>query len=161
MPLLIKWPKGWGSDKRIRQTVALMDLAPTFLEAADARQMKGMWGGQLTRRDGAPGSEVYSEGMLYGKEQMAFTTDDYKVIYYPFREEGDAEFAVFDRQRDRSEHTDLAEKGAATELQNRLKAGAGEAQTTARRWTESGTAGFELTETEKRRLRSLGYLGGN
>ncbi|NIM06608.1 MAG: sulfatase-like hydrolase/transferase, partial [Armatimonadetes bacterium] len=53
VPLLIKWPQGWQADKRIKQTTALMDLAPTFLKAADAPPMEGMCDGEWARQDGA------------------------------------------------------------------------------------------------------------
>ena len=161
VPLLVKWPRATEADGRISQTVGLLDLAPTFLEFAGAPPMPGMEGAALPRKDGLVGAEVYSEGLLYGRDQTALTGDDYKVIYHPHAESGERQFEVYDRRSDREEQRDLAGTEAASDLRVRLEELTDESRVAASQMTATGKAEFRnmvLTEERKRRLRALGYL---
>ena len=113
--------------------------------------------GPLPRRDGEPGAEVFSEGTLHGAEQTALTTDEYKVIYRPTAEGGRGEFEVYDRRRDRAEREDLAGTDVAAYLRARLKRLTEETKA-ARTKGAAGASRTEMSEDERRRLRSLGYL---
>ncbi|MCJ7751834.1 MAG: sulfatase [Armatimonadetes bacterium] len=157
VPLLVKWPKGVGADKTIRQTVALGGVAATVLDAAGSAPMEGRRVEPLPQRDGGPGDEVFSEGTLHGSAQTALTTDEYKVIYRPGADEGRGAFEVYDRRRDRWERHDLAGTGAASELRARLKALTEEAHAE-RAKRAAGAPRMGMSEDERRRLKSLGYL---
>jgi len=157
VPLLVKWPKGVDADKVVKQTVALGSLAATALEAAGCPPMEGRRVEPLPRRDGGSGAEVFSEGILHGSEQTALTTDEHKVIYRPGADEGRGAFEVYDRRSDRGERRDLAGTEAAADLQARLKALTEEAQA-ARVKRAAGAPRTEMSEDERRRLKSLGYL---
>jgi len=160
VPLLVKWPTGWAADERVMQTVGLTELAPTFLEVAGV-STSGMSGKPLPRREGDGGAEVYSEGMFYGSEQTALTTDGYKLIYRPHEEPGALRFEVYDRRRDRDERQDLGGTGVAAGLREGLVKRTEAAQEAAERWKPRGEKEFEvidLSAQSKRRLRALGYL---
>ena len=161
VPLLVKWPKATEADKRISQTVGLLDLAPTFLEFAGAPPMADMEGAVLPHREGLAGAQVYSEGLLYGADQAALTGDDYKVIYHPHAESGEGLFEVYDRRSDPGEQRDLAGTDAASELRVALEKLTEESRVAAGQVTATGKAEFRkvaLTEERKQRLRALGYL---
>jgi arylsulfatase len=157
VPLLVKWPRGVKADQQISQTVALTDLADTFLELARV-PMGEIQGRPLPRRDGEPGVEVFSEGVLYGAEQTALTSDRYKAIYH-LPASGPGRFEVYDREADRGERRDLSKTGAARDLRERLRVLTEAVM--ARRVTgnEEGAPRREVGEEARRKLRSLGYLG--
>ena len=162
VPLLVKWPEGWQSDERVRQTVGLIDLAPTFLDVAQATPMEGMQGQMLPVQDTVRGAEVYSEAVLCGPEQTALTSDEYKVIYRPYASAAGAEFEIYDRRRDRREQHNLADQHAAPGLRDRLMARTEAARAVAIQWHPGETAGTDrlaLSEQTKRKLQTLGYLG--
>ena len=163
VPLLVKWPSGRRAAQQVARTVGLVDLAPTFLAAAEADPMEGVWGRPLPMEDGASAGEVYSEGLLYGREQTAFTGEEYKVIYHPYAGDGEARFEVYNRRRDRAEHHDVGDTGAAAALKERLQAYTEAADSAAREWhpdvAGGGSGESQLDEHTRRKLRSLGYLG--
>lgn len=158
VPLLVKWPKGIGADKTVGQTVGLGSLAATVLDVAGRPPMEGRRVEPLPRRDGGSGAEVFSEGVLHGSEQTALTTDEYKVIYRSGGDEGRGAFEVYDRRSDRGERRDLAGTGAAAALRARLKALTEEAQAARAKRAAAERPKTEMTEDERRRLKSLGYL---
>jgi arylsulfatase len=121
VPLIVKWPRGVRADSRVSQTVALLDLGRTALELADCRSPDVESRAGLARVDGAPGGQVYSEGLLHSGRQTALTTDAWKLIYTP-GENGEAgRFEVYDRAADRGEQEDLAHTDAASDLRERLR----------------------------------------
>jgi arylsulfatase len=159
VPLLVRWPKSTEAEKRITQTVGLADLHDTLLEYAgvQATGTKGSRG--LPRRDGEGGREVFSEWIYYGKEQTAFTTDDYKVIYHPDAKGSGSRFEVYDRRRDRREQNNLAGTPAAGELRRRLQEVTLEMLGTRRLAAERGGRRLPaISEKAKRDLKSLGYM---
>ena len=120
-----------------------------------------MEGAVLPQRDGPAGSEVYSEGLLYGPDQTAITADDYRVVYHPHADPGEPEFEVYDRRTDREERRDLADTGAASHLRTRLRQLTEESRAAASEVKAAGTREFSnrvLTEKQKERLRAIGYL---
>jgi|GEM_PF-2298705 len=157
VPLLIKWPAGTSADKEINQVVSLVDLGGTILAQAG-----GSGRPALPMRNADRGAEVYSEALLHVAEQTALTTDKYKIIYYPFAAPGEKEFEVYDRKRDRTEQHDLANTDAAEAERARLKALTQKADIASEQWQQSGDEAFrriKLTDKDKARLKSLGYLG--
>lgn len=162
VPLLVKWPSGRRAAQQVARTVGLVDLAPTFLAAAEADPMEGVWGRPLPMEDGASAGEVYSEALLHGREQTAFTGEEYKAIYHPYASDGEVRFEVYDRSRDRTEHHDVGDTGAAAALKERLQAYTEAADSAAREWhpdVAGGSGESQLDEHTRRKLRSLGYLG--
>ncbi len=157
VPLLVKWPKGFQADRTVSQTVALTDVAITLLELAGRRPIGDGDAGPLPRRDGLPGAAVYSEGTLHGVPQTALTTDEYKVIYRPPIAGGDGEFEVYDRRLDRLEQHNLASTDFAAGLRERLKEVTEAAPPSERRRERHGPSAV-ISERERRRLESLGYL---
>jgi len=162
VPLLVKWPQGTRADARIRQTVCLTNLTPTFLELAGVRDRQGVRGRPLPRQDGGPGDQVYAEGLLYGKEQTAFVTDQFKVVYHPFADAHEEQFEVYDLQRDPAERHNLAATDATAPLRQQLAKRSHQAHALAQQWQQklaAGSSRFRLSEDAKRSLRSLGYMG--
>ncbi len=160
VPLLVKWPQGVTADRRIPQTVGMPSIGATFLASAGLPAGSGREARPLPRQAGLKGDEVYSEGTLYGEEQTALTTDDWRVIYRPFNKLQSARFEVYDRRQDPLERTNLAPAGAAKELRERLRRLSEEAQqqVVARAKREQGTERRVLTKDAERQLKSLGYM---
>ena len=162
VPLLVKWPAGWEAAGHLARIVGLVDLAPTFLAAAEAEPMEGMRGRVLPLRHDPSAGEVYSEALLYGTEQTSLTGGDYKVIYRPYAGEEEPSFKVYQRGRDRSEHDDLGETKVAAAAKERLRAYTAAARAAARGWhpdVGAGGSASQLDEQTRRKLRALGYLG--
>jgi arylsulfatase A-like enzyme len=120
--------------------------------------LKGESACVLPRVDGAPGAEVYSEGLLHTDRQTALTTDEWKVIYTPDESSAEERFEVYDRRSDRQERRDLADTDAAVGLRARLRAvtvGILAAQAAA---AQGGAPARGPGEAARRQLKSLGYL---
>ncbi len=158
VPLMVKWPKSFQADRTVSQTVALTDVAITLLELAGRRPIGDGRARPLARRGGIPGGAVYSEGTLHGASQTALTTDEYKVIYRPPVGGRVAEFEVYDRRLDRLEQHDLAPSDAAAGLRERLKALAEQAAAASERQGTHSRPSVVISDRERRRLESLGYL---
>jgi len=162
VPLLVKWPEGWPSDHLVTQTVGLAALGHTFLELARAEPMGRAGEPGIPARNGGPGAEVYSEGVFYGLEMTALTTDDYRIIFHPYEDSAGQRFEVYDRKRDRSEQHDLANTEVASKLRKRLEHRTEAARIAAGQWHVDGDQEFEtidLSEQSRSKLRTLGYLG--
>jgi arylsulfatase A-like enzyme len=101
---------------------------------------------------------VYSEAPLFGSDQTALTTDNYKAIYHLSADGGDGSFEIYDRRRDPGEQLDLATGGAAAELRDRLREMTERALKARREASRDEPRAGNLDEAAKRRLRSLGYL---
>jgi arylsulfatase A-like enzyme len=159
VPLLVKWPGGVTGDKLVTQTVPLMAVAGTLLQLARAPGLNE--GDQaLPTRDQGSVSEVYSEGIMYGTEHTALTTDDYRIIYHPYDASRQDWFEVYDRRRDRRERHNLADTEAAWGLRSRLKQLTEAAERAAvQAGGGPGARRFPLPDGMKRRMKSLGYVG--
>ena len=159
VPLLVKWPSGVTADKLVTQAVPMMHVGGTLLQFAHAPALNGR-NEALPRREGEALSEVYSEGLLYGKERTALTTDDYKIVYRPYDGSEGERFEVYDRRRDRRERRNLADTKAASDLRSRLRLLTERAeQAAAQAGRDQGGQELRLSDEAKRRMKSLGYLG--
>jgi len=158
VPLLVKWPKGTQADAVVTQTVALESLGPTLLELASVPAGASASVPALPRYDGQPGDGAYSEAPLYGPDQSALTTDDYKVIYHLPSEGKAGVFEVYDRRADPGEQRDLAAAGVAIEERERLRRMTEAAVAARERGGGEEAPRIEMSEDERRRLKSLGYL---
>lgn len=159
VPLLVKWPGGVTGDKLVTQTVPLMAVAGTLLHLARAPGLNERDQALPTRDQGSV-SEVYSEGIMYGTEHTALTTDDYRIIYHPYDASRQDWFEVYDRRRDRRERHNLADTEAAWGLRSRLKQLTEAAERAAvQAGGGPGARRFPLPDGMKRRMKSLGYVG--
>lgn len=161
VPLLVKWPRGVEAEGEVGQVVGLADLPATFFQVAGMAQPLGFRGRPLPRTNGATGTEVYSEGILYGSEQGALTTDRYKAIWRPATQLTEEWLLVYDRLADPREQKDLSETAAA-DLVERLKRRARTAKKVAAAWDVEREHDFtviDLTDATVAKLRTLGYIG--
>jgi len=158
VPLIVKWPRAVRADATIGQTVGLMDLGETVLELAGCHTPGGQRRPALARVDGAPGGEVYSEGLLHSARQTALTTDAWKLIYTPSQTGGMGRFEVYDRTTDRGEREDLGDTDAAADLRERLRRLTDETTLAQRARGTAPGATRELGAEARRQLQSLGYL---
>jgi len=159
VPLLVKWPKGVAADRVVTHTVPMRFIAGTLLQLAKAPALNGA-NQALPMRNSQAASEVYSEGLLYGTERTALTTDKYKIVYHPYEGSGNDQFEVYDRSSDRRERHNLASTNAASDLRHHLRALTEGADRTAAQVTSDPTVGaLNISDDAKRRMRSLGYLG--
>lgn len=161
VPLLIKMPEGRPADPVVTQTVGLAALGQTFLELAGADPSGPAGETRIPLRDGAPGAEVYSEGMLYGLEMTALTSDDYKIMFHPYGDSAERRFEVYDRKSDRGEHHDLAGTAVASGLREQLERRTEAARLASAQWERRGGSfrSIDLSEESQSKLRTLGYLG--
>jgi arylsulfatase A-like enzyme len=159
VPLLVKWPAGTEADDRISGLVGLIDLEPTLLQVAGIASPEGSEGSAWPRRESAGRAEVYSEGVLYGREHTALTTRGYKVIYRPYAEKPEQEYEVYDLAQDPGELNDLSNTEAAEALRRRLKTLTAEADAAVREFEAEGKPRVRLDEKTRRSLESLGYVG--
>jgi arylsulfatase A-like enzyme len=158
VPLIVKWPRGVHADPLVHQTVALMDLNRTVLDLAVSAALKGESVRVLPRADGAPGAEVYSEGLLHTGRQTALTTDEWKVIYTPAESSAEDRFEVYHRRSDRQERRDLADTDAAAGLCARLRTVTEKMLAAQAAASQGGAPAHGPDERARRQLRSLGYL---
>jgi arylsulfatase len=159
VPLLVKWPPGMEADRSITRTVGWADLHATFLQFAVGQTAEKGKSQGLPRRDGGKGAEVFSEWMMYGKQQASLTTDDYRVIYHPDQAVSGGTFEVYDRT-DRQEQHDLSATHAAEELRTRLRRLTQVALETRRQGGgRLRSIPFRLPEKTRQSLKSLGYMG--
>jgi hypothetical protein len=144
----------------VTQTVGLIALADTLLDAAGAPSDARGQARVLPRQDGEGGMSVYSEGLLWGLEKTSLISGDYKIIYHPHRDPQQQRFEVYDRRRDRAEQHDLADSQEAADLRERLVALTAASEETAAEWERSGrqSEAIELSDETRARLRALGYI---
>jgi arylsulfatase A-like enzyme len=162
VPLLVKWPRGVAADREIEHVVAMSDLPATFFAAAGMNHPAQFTGRPLPREAAAPGSEVYTEGILYGPEQVALTTERYKAIWQPATRLSEERLLVYDRLADREERHDLSETEGVAELADRLKRRAGAAKRMAERsdiGREHDFAVLDISDATLAKLHALGYVG--
>ncbi|MDH4180149.1 MAG: sulfatase-like hydrolase/transferase, partial [Armatimonadota bacterium] len=161
VPLLVKWPLGWEHEKSVTQTVGLISLGRTFIDAAGVPpEMDSVPG--LPRRDGGLDTEIFSEGMFWGSERTALTTGDYKIIYHPYAHESRPRFEVYDRRHDRAEQHNIAESEDAAALRERLVRLTRDSETAAKQWQpsrEQEFRGIDLSNATREKLKALGYIG--
>ena len=111
IPMLIRWPDARSAGQRLEQTVSLLDLAPTLLEAAGVPappEMRGQSIGAMVK-DGAPARvELFAQRMRYlsarrpdGQRNWR-PGDGYAVVNgrYKYLESEAAAPALFDLERD-------------------------------------------------------------
>ncbi len=161
VPLVVRGPG--VAPARVATPVSLVDVVPTILEVAGVPIPTTIAGRSLLRAQdpAAAPRPVIAERVLYGAETKAIVAWPYKVIL-----EVDSGVAqLFDLAADPEERQDLSATQPDTlrRLLGELSAGLSEA----RRLrigvrAELGTgAGAELDEDLVRRLRALGYIGGD
>ena len=165
VPLLLRWPGRLPAGRVVEGAVSLIDLAPTLLELAGARDAGGVMQGEslapvladpsavapgrpifLYRREFAPGRV---DGQRVAGEKYGVLVGDWKLVLGP--EEGTRElFDVLHDPRERDERS-AAEPARAAELEQRIT----EWLATHERDT---TAPDATSEEELERLRALGYV---
>jgi arylsulfatase A-like enzyme len=159
VPLLVKWPRGVTADKVVTHTVPMEFIGGTLLRFAKAPAPNAP-DQALPMRNSQAASEVYSEGLLYGPESTALTTDRCKIIYHPYGGSGSDRFEVYDRTSDRRERHNLAGSATAADLRRHLKAlSEGADRAAAQAAGDQTGAALSISDAAKRRMRSLGYLG--
>lgn len=161
VPLIVKWPAGVVADRRITQTVELPSVAATFLKWAGGSLPTDTSVQYLPMHNGQQGACVFSEAPLYGPEQTALTTDQWRIIYHPTERSAQKQFEVYDRVKDPAEHHDLSSTAAAQELRQQLQCLTKASAVIQNRRIKAKTRKSRpspLTEETQRQLRSLGYL---
>ncbi len=149
VPLVIKWPEGRLAGTRREIPSSSVDIAPTLL-AAHGLAIDELPGTVLAdrRRD---------EPIFAGDLWRMMRLGDSKAIY-DFEEK---RRFLFDLEADPMELEDLSEE--RREELDRLSGIFGRHQESLKRWIEAGelSQSREISEEDKKRLKSLGYLGGN
>ncbi len=159
VPLLVRSPGMVHGAVRISNPVALMDVAPTLCELIDISIPSSFAGQSLVAalEGGAlPARPILSQGNMWGPEQVALRTGDWKIIVETvatdLEGEGEKRFQLFDLHGDPGEQKNIAEdnpgqlEAMLEQLDELLSGQKAEGQEPA------------LSEEERRKLRSLGYV---
>ncbi|MCH9650542.1 MAG: sulfatase [Deltaproteobacteria bacterium] len=152
VPLIIKWPAGRFAGEQRTQPSSALDVAPTLLESLDL-DSQGLAGVSLLNRR-------LDRPIFAGTHWRVVIQEDLKAI---FNYQG-VPARLFDLSEDPEElhnlHAERRQETAAlhhllTQSRQAFRRRQEEAQ---RLRSQAGATG--LTEADKERLRSLGYLGG-
>jgi arylsulfatase A-like enzyme len=153
VPLLVKQPGGGGAGTRNTQPVSGIDVAPTILQLVGIDVPAEFQGRPLlgleANRD--PERILFSERLLYGREQKAAISGDVKVILET-SPDGVVHTRVYDRALDPGETSPLA--ADAPRFQHlasalvRFSENAGPEQ----------TARVDFDDLERQSLEALGYV---
>jgi choline-sulfatase len=159
VPLLIRAPGTATDAARISGIVALKDVAPTLCELIDVPVSAEFTGRSLVPAlsgGSLPPRPILSQGNMWGPEQAALRMGNWKVIVETIpgeQEETVAKrFKLFDLSEDPGEQKNIAEDhperlaAMIEHLDKLLSEGKTEGQAP------------ELSEKERERLRSLGYV---
>jgi arylsulfatase A-like enzyme len=166
IPLLVKWPDGFGAGRRVAATVSILDLAPTVLELAGLpipEKVRGRALRPLLRTDRPLGhGQVVAQRMRYlhsgrppGVRNWRFG-DGYAVLSgtYKYIQESEASPALFDRSDDPREERNLA--GTRPGVEKKL--GRFLADWLAAFPDGSASGPVRVDEEREQMLRSLGYV---
>jgi arylsulfatase A-like enzyme len=107
VPLLVRWPDGFQAGQRCESPASLVDLAPTFTQAAGLNVEDGQYDGVSLRdlADGTAGRErVYSQYHCGGDGLYMAVERDWKFIYSA----PDQKEYLFDLRADPLETVNLA-----------------------------------------------------
>jgi arylsulfatase A-like enzyme len=152
VPLLVKRPGGEGAGTRHAQPVSGIDVAPTILQLVGIDAPAEFQGHPLSGPEVGPDAEriLYSEGILYGREQKAAISGDVKVVLETTAE-GVEHSRVYDRAMDPGELSpipaDVPRFQQLAAALVRFSEGSGPRQ----------TARVEFDDLERQRLAALGY----
>ncbi|MHC5182710.1 MAG: sulfatase-like hydrolase/transferase, partial [Planctomycetota bacterium] len=157
VPLLVRFPGGQHENKRIEQTVGLVDLAPTICRWTELDPLSEYIGQDLTgyvEKNDIDERLLYSESLLptkYGcSSLLSLTGDRWKYIQ-------SSEPELYDLKNDPGELDNLIEPEAkrARLLQDELKL------LIAEQVRETGSrSDQELDDESRKKLESLGYVAG-
>ena len=153
VPLLVKEPGGGGAGTRHTHPVSGIDVAPTILDLVGIDVPVEFQGRPLLGREANRDAEriLFSEGLLFGREQKAAISGDVKVVLETSPDEV-VHTRVYDRARDPGETAPLAADAPRfVQLASALV-----------RFSESSgpqqTARVAFDDLERRRLEALGYV---
>lgn len=156
VPLLIRAPGAASRAARITAPVALKDVGPTLCELIDVPTPPAFSGRSLVPAftgGTLPSLPILSQGNMWGPEQAALRMGNWKVIVETVSgEREEKSYKLFDLSEDPGEQRNLAEEHPArlaemtAYLDGLLSSGK----------TEGDAP--ELSEKERERLRSLGYV---
>jgi len=116
VPLIIAGPTGLPEGAHSRETVSLVDLAPTLLALAGAEPLPETAGVSLLKREQLPDRVVFSESIRFGNEMRCARVGPYKMIHYL---QGDRRF-FFDLRADPGEQRPLPGDPSDAELSEAL-----------------------------------------
>jgi arylsulfatase A-like enzyme len=160
VPLVVKFPRNRYGGARLSQLVRLLDLVPTVADVTGIPVPKGVRGRTLVEllnpasQPSRP-RQLYADSTLYGEEQSALRTDEYKVI---FRTESRT-MEVYDLRSDGGEHHNLfADHAVAAALRERLLRLARDSERSSAWWSKYGEKAPPLDRESIKRLRSIGYM---
>jgi arylsulfatase A-like enzyme len=147
VPLIIRWRAACSG--RSQDPVGLVDIMPTVLEVAGLEPEPGLRGRSILARGGGPRS-IFSE--MSGKFSMI--GDGLKMIYHG--DEG--ELMLFDLRNDPGEEHNLITDARLSKAAKSLAAQMDEAREADHFGTNLESAPANLSDEDKAKLRSLGYI---
>ncbi len=159
VPLIVKFPHGWGAGRKISAMVQHVDILPTILDYVGATVPEGLNGESLLPLLGSPPTATASRPAfsylnIPGKETESIVTNEWQLIRYRVPDGRRPPLELFSTVDDQHQQTNLAYDLPVTAgyLETLLKAEA------MRGVPELATEQLVVPEHVEERLRALGYL---
>ncbi len=151
VPLIIKWPGGRFAGDRRSQATSALDVAPTLLEAYGFERSGIVGTPLLSRRQDLP--------VFAGTVWPVVIRDHLKAVF-----QNDGEYRLYDLEADPQELRDLSSErpdalGSLEHLARQYRKAYPLSRAEARKLPKQPPGG-NLTQEDRQRLKSLGYLGG-
>jgi arylsulfatase len=159
VPLILHWPGVVPAGKRVAATTRLIDVMPTLLDQMRLPAVAGVQGRSLlphVRSDEPlPGAVAYAECVKSGTEQKAVYDGNRKLLLV---ESSPPQAVWFNLADDPREQNPLVDQVA---LRSLLDLAARQAKENAAGASAHAATQVELSDDERSRLESLGYLHTN
>ena len=157
VPLIVKYPGGWGAGRVDDRLARLVDLAPTILDVAGIQPPAAMQGVSLLRSAPEPRDLqiAFTETEFEGNVSRAIVTSRYKLIQVVAGDHrGRDPIQLYDLVADPAETTDLAQ--AHVSVVTRLRQRLDRTMIAALQASVEGKQ-VEIDPETERRLKMLGY----
>ncbi|MDD5086847.1 MAG: sulfatase [Candidatus Nanoarchaeia archaeon] len=113
IPLILRIPYQHKKIKN-KNTVSIMDIAPTIIDLTDNDSDYGFDGIPLIK--GNKERKIFMESIMYGTEKKAVIKDNIKVIYHPDKEK----YEIYNIEKDPNEKKDISHLNDFNELKSSL-----------------------------------------
>ena len=174
VPLMARWPAGLEAGKVVEQTVSIIDLMPTLLEASGLEAPAEAQGQSLLSLISPRAARPFRERpVLIEKhrsfepvggppprdtESFAYVANGWKLVHNTVRPRGGPEFELYETSQDPLDARDVAAANPEVVARLAKELASFRAKVQAARLAPDTDAAKSLSPEELERLRSLGYI---